>query len=67
MNYSYSNQTGAFDSYYVVETQTGQIIADTLYGDEVRGFTSYLNGGGFFDGWTPAFFFNELDLDDEVS
>lgn len=50
------------DNYFwIEETPTNQLIKKVVGFKEAKETMRYLNLGGGFDGWTPAFFLKKLD------
>lgn len=65
MNYetkSIKNEEGFF--WAVTEKDTEQTIKVFFFQDEARRFMKFLNRGGGFDGWTPAFMLREMPKTD---
>lgn len=48
--------------YNVIETQTEQVVKSFDSKDKAKKFLRHLNLGGGFDGWTPTFFLNKLNI-----
>lgn len=50
----------AHPTYEVVETGTRQVIKSDMRKEEAKALTRHCNMGGFFDGFTPAFFLQSI-------
>ena len=48
--------------YQVVETQTGNIVANFLEQHQAKTTCRHLNFGGGFDGYTPEFFLQKTKI-----
>lgn len=44
------------EKYFIIEETTQQTITSFKTVKEAKNYLNFLNKGGFFDGWTPAFF-----------
>lgn len=55
-NYMILYTTEQKNKYYIVEETTQQTINSFRTLKEAKKYITFLNKGGFFDGWTPAFF-----------
>jgi hypothetical protein len=57
-NYCYElvQQNDDTFTWNVIETQTGQTIAEYLFEDDAISMVMHLMSGGGFDGFTPRFF-----------
>ena len=65
MNYKLVNYTAHIDApstHYadILETTTDQVIKSAMHVPAARELLRYLNMGGGFDGWTPAFFLERI-------
>jgi len=49
-------------SFSISESMTGITIKDDIPAAESKTLTSFLNGGGGFNGWTPEFFMGKLKV-----
>lgn len=60
MNY---NTHARDDGYHcIVETRTGLKIEDALTKEQAKSRVRFLNYGGGFDGWTPHFLMEKLEM-----
>jgi hypothetical protein len=51
------------DFYYsVVEKNTDQVIISYFFEDDAKDYCKFLNNGGAFDGFTPAFMMIPIDM-----
>lgn len=57
MNYVYEGFMDEDDLlvWLVQETKTEQIVNSFLFEDDALEYCNFMNRGGAFDGWTPAF------------
>lgn len=61
------------DDFYfsVVEKETDQVIGSYFFEDDAKDYCKFLNKGGGFDGFTPAFMLipldNVIDLNQQFS
>ena len=51
----------------VIETSTSQIIKSFPFQEESIEHARFLNNGGAFDGWTPAFFLTEVVVKNDLT
>lgn len=49
----------------VFENNTEQVINSFYFEDEAKEYIKFLNDGGAFNGWTPAFVLNEITIQSE--
>jgi hypothetical protein len=60
---SSSSNCSVYDVYeHRTETKEKIWIKRFMNKDEAKSFSRHLNLGGGFDGWTPSFFLNKVDI-----
>lgn len=60
---SSSSNCSVYDVYeHRSETKEKIWIKRFMNKDEAKSFSRHLNLGGGFDGWTPSFFLNKVDI-----
>jgi len=69
MKYSYmAIQTEDNDFRWVVhETSTDQIIDTFIFEDEAQEYCEFLEEGGAFNGFTPAFMLNKVEIPMDIN
>ena len=66
MNYMYDAVMDENENvlWLVQETQTEQIINSFLFEDDAHEYCNFMNRGGSFNGWTPAFMLKQAFIPD---
>lgn len=69
MKYTYmAVQTEDNDFVWAVhETETDQIIDTFIFEDEAEDYCDFLQSGGAFNGFTPAFMLNKVELPMDIN
>lgn len=66
MNYVYEGLEADMDSmiWLVQETKTEQVVNSFLFEEDAVEYCNFMNRGGAFDGWTPAFMLQQAYVPD---
>jgi hypothetical protein len=49
--------------WYVHEESTGQVVAEFFFEDDASEYCTFLENGGGFSGFTPAFILRKMEID----